>query len=99
MQESINSVIDTITSQLETSPMKDLLSSALKSCIDEQMNELEMLLMARKQGQINEEDFQIELEREMRIVEAEMLTWQIAAKADVQKVVNKTFHALVKSIL
>ncbi|MBD1557257.1 hypothetical protein HC752_09910 [Vibrio sp. S9_S30] len=99
MQESIHSVIHTVTSQLEDSPIKDLLSSALKSCIDEKTNELDMLLMAKKEGQISDEAFQIELEREKQIVEAEMLTWQIAAKADVQKVVNKTFHALAQTIL
>ena len=99
MQESINSVIDTVTSQLDDSPMKDLLSSALKSCADERMSELEMLLMAKKQGQLSEDEFQLELDRERLLVEAEMLTWKIAAKADVQKVVNKTFHALAKTIL
>ena len=63
------------------------------------MSELEMLLMAKKQGQLSEDEFQLELDRERLLVEAEMLTWKIAAKADVQKVVNKTFHALAKTIL
>ncbi|CCN69074.1 conserved hypothetical protein [Vibrio nigripulchritudo SFn118] len=99
MNNTLHSVIDTITSQLENSPYKNLLGSALKSCIEKQQNDIETLLLARQAGEISEEEFAIELEREKQIVEAEMLTWQITAKAEVQKVVNKAFHALTQAVL
>ncbi|WP_367989238.1 hypothetical protein AB2S62_18525 [Vibrio sp. NTOU-M3] len=97
MNQNIETVLNQITEQIEDSPTKNLLAGALKTTVEQQIS-LEELMLAKQNGELNDTEFETEMEREKQLVEAEMLTWQIAAKADVQKVVNKAF-ALMKSSL
>ncbi|GFR71007.1 hypothetical protein ElyMa_003801600 [Elysia marginata] len=94
MTDPIASILEHIIAEIEDSSIKNQLASALQACIEKQQCSIEELLTAKKNGQLTEEEFQAELEREKLITHAEMLTWQITAKAEVQKVVNKTFQAL-----
>lgn len=99
MTESIDNIIEQITSQIEDSPIKNLLTSALTVTLDKQKATLQELIEARKNGDLTNEDFELEILREKQIAEAEMLTWQISAKSEVQKIVNKTFSTLVDTLV
>lgn len=99
MTESIDNIIEQITSQIEDSPIKNLLTSALTITLDKQKATLQELIEARNNGDLTNEDFELEILREKQIAEAEMLTWQISAKSEVQKIVNKTFSTLVDTLV
>ncbi|AXN33728.1 MULTISPECIES: hypothetical protein [Vibrio] len=99
MTESIDNIIEQITSQIEDSPIKNLLTSALTVTLDKQKATLQELIEARNNGELTNEDFELEILREKQIAEAEMLTWQISAKSEVQKIVNKTFSTLVDTLV
>ncbi|MCC2521575.1 hypothetical protein [Vibrio coralliilyticus] len=99
MTESIDNIIEQITSQIEDSPIKNLLTSALTVTLDKQKATLQELIEARNNGDLTDEDFELEILREKQIAEAEMLTWQISAKSEVQKIVNKTFSTLVDTLV
>ncbi|KJY71590.1 hypothetical protein TW78_13760 [Vibrio coralliilyticus] len=99
MTESIDNIIEQITSQIEDSPIKNLLTSALTVTLDKQKATLQELIEARNNGDLTNEDFELEILREKQIAEAEMLTWQISAKSEVQKIVNKTFSTLVETLV
>ena len=99
MTESIDNIIEQITSQIEDSPIKNLLTSALTVTLDKQKTTLQELIEARNNGDLTNEDFELEILREKQIAEAEMLTWQISAKSEVQKIVNKTFSTLVDTLV
>ena len=99
MTESIDNIIEQITSQIEDSPIKNLLTSALTVTLDKQKATLHELIEARNNGDLTNEDFELEILREKQIAEAEMLTWQISAKSEVQKIVNKTFSTLVDTLV
>lgn len=99
MTENIDSIIEQITSQIEDSPIKNLLTSALTVTLGKQKSTLEELVAAKKNGDLTDEEFELEMTREKQIAEAEMLTWQISAKSEVQKIVNKTFSTLVNTLV
>ncbi|AIW22035.1 hypothetical protein F0224_00395 [Vibrio coralliilyticus] len=99
MTENIDNIIEQITSQIEDSPIKNLLTSALTVTLDKQKATLQELIEARNNGDLTNEDFELEILREKQIAEAEMLTWQISAKSEVQKIVNKTFSTLVDTLV
>lgn len=56
------------------------------------------LAQGRIDGEINDEDFSAELAREKLIVEAEMITLEIAGKAAIQKAVNSAMDVLTKAV-
>ncbi|WDE04386.1 hypothetical protein SG34_024080 [Thalassomonas viridans] len=56
------------------------------------------LVEARTCGDINEEDFQLELAREKVILEAELIAQEIAGKAAVQKAVNSAMLVLTSAV-
>jgi uncharacterized protein YbcV (DUF1398 family) len=99
MNEPISTTLNQITSQLPDSPVKKQIVGILKASIGKEQEAIEALLEAKKSGQISQQEFEQELAREQQIVEAEMLTWQIAAKAEIQKVVNQTFQTLARNLI
>lgn len=56
------------------------------------------LVQALKEGDITMSDFKMELEREKLILEAELLTQEIASESDVQKAVDAAMDVLVKEV-
>jgi len=99
MDMNFDSIVQQVAEQLPDTPEKNLLSGALKTCIDKRKTDVEELIAAKSAGELTEQEFELELDREKKIVEAEMLTWQIVAKAEVQKVVNKAFNLLQQAVL
>lgn len=95
MNHIFNTLVEQNLSQLEDSPLKSLLSSSL----EKRRGPIEDLLQAKEQHMLNQEEFEIELEREKKILEAEMLTTQIAAKSAIQKVINNAIESLSKGLI
>jgi hypothetical protein len=59
---------------------------------------LSELVTARAMGDIDDEEFESEIEREKQLLEVELLTLQIIAKASVQKAINAAMDVLKDSI-
>ncbi|KUI97885.1 hypothetical protein [Vibrio sp. MEBiC08052] len=98
MPFSIDTVIDQITAQFRQSPLQSTIENALKTSLAQKQEEFEALETALHNGDLTQEEFQIEIEREKALLTAEMETLQIMAKAEVQKVVNQVFQAITSQL-
>lgn len=98
MNQIFNNIVKQTLNQVEDSPLKDTLGEALTSSLTKQQDTLSALLQAKQEGIISQEELDMELEREKDILEAEMLTKQITAKAEVQKLVNDAIQSLSKGL-
>ncbi|KZN13050.1 hypothetical protein [Marinomonas sp. TW1] len=99
MKHIFNQIVKQTLDQVEDSPLKNALGEALTSSLTKQQDTLSALLQAKQEGVISQEELDMELNREKDILEAEMLTKQIAAKAEVQKLVNDAIQSLSKGLL
>lgn len=59
---------------------------------------IEELVQARVSGDINEQEFKVELEREKSILEVELLSLEIIGKAAVQKALNSAMSTLTGAV-
>ena len=59
---------------------------------------LKELALARAANEIDDEIFNMEIEREKKVVEAELLTMQIMTKASAQKAVNAALDIFAASV-
>ena len=66
--------------------------------LDNNKDTLSELIDARVNGDIDEEEFATEMEREKLVLEAEMLTLEIASKAAIQKAMNAAMDTLSGAI-
>ncbi|PJC87987.1 hypothetical protein CSW98_02380 [Vibrio sp. HA2012] len=90
------SIIKRITSEYAESMSGEVLIGALNDVLPQQESDIEALITAKKAGELTGEEFDCEMSREEQILEAEMLTMQVASKAEVQKVVHEVFCYLSK---
>ncbi|MDW6001882.1 hypothetical protein [Vibrio mangrovi] len=98
MSFSIDTVVEQVAAQFEQSPLKSTIENTVKNCLNQKQGEFEALTTALQEGELTQEEFQIELEREKGLLTAEMETLQIMAKAEVQKVVNQIFQAIASQL-
>ena len=96
---TLENIAEQAIAKLKESPLNSLLGDALKDCMAKQEDSLEELIQARKDGEITTQEFEIEIQREQKILEAEMLSLQITAKAEIQKLVNGVIQALSKGLI
>lgn len=66
--------------------------------LENEKQSLEELGQARVSGEIDDETFEKELEREKKVVEAELLTIKIMTKALAQKAVNAAIDIFAKAV-
>lgn len=66
--------------------------------LENERDSLKELGLARLSGQIDDEVFQREIEREKKVVEAEFLTMQIMTNALAQKAANAAIDVFVKAV-
>ncbi|NVK72163.1 MAG: hypothetical protein HWE24_01680 [Oceanospirillaceae bacterium] len=99
MNPTFDHLVATTLDKLEDSSLKNTLGEALKESLKKQQTSFQNLLVAKEQNLISQEEFDIEMEREKAILEAEMLTKQIAAKAVIQKLVNDAISSLTKGLI
>lgn len=96
---NVDDLVNQLADQFTDSPIKTLLTDAFQSCFDKQKSDLEALIEAKASGDLTDDEFALEIEREKQILEAELLTLQISAKAEVQQLVNTVFQFISKSLL
>lgn len=74
------------------------LGGEVLSVLDKNRESIAELVAARGNGDINEEEFNIELQREKAILEAEMISLEIVSKSAVQKAMNAAMDTLTTAV-
>ena len=74
------------------------INSAVKEILDAEKESLQDLGEARLQKEIDDIVFNREIEREKKVVEAELLTIEIMTKASAQKAVNAALDVFVNAL-
>lgn len=74
------------------------IKASSKEILDSEKESLKELGEAKLRGDINQEVFDREIEREKKVVEAELLTIKIMTKALAQKAVNAAIDVFVKAV-
>jgi len=74
------------------------ITSAAQDILEVQKESLKELVEAKLRGEIDQEIFDREIEREKKVVEAELLTIQIMTKALAQKAVNAAIEVFEKAV-
>lgn len=74
------------------------LSAEVLSVLDQNRDSIAELVEARTNGDINEEDFNVELQREKAILEVEMISLEIVSKSAVQKAMNAAMDTLMSAV-
>ena len=59
---------------------------------------LTKLIIAREQGDISQEEFDIEIEREKTVIKKELISLEIMGHLQVQKVVNAAMATALKTV-
>jgi hypothetical protein len=98
MNLEIEKVLETVKKILVKEDLETPLLGAIEASFVNNQNALNELIQAKKNGEISEAAFQEELEREKKIQEAELLTLEISAKAQIQKIMNKVFDVLLSGL-
>jgi hypothetical protein len=69
-----------------------------KRVMENEREALEELAQAGLSGEISEDEFNEEVEREKKVIEAGLLTLEIMTKAMAQKAVNSAIDVFVKAV-
>ncbi len=72
-------------------PLKTALQNAQKAITD--------LADAKKKGEIDDGTFQSELEREKKVMEAELISLEIAAESAIQSALNGALSSISKALI
>ena len=96
----IGEVLKDMTKAVQSSVREDIgdISEYENQILKNQKNSLKELGMARVSGEIDDEVFDREIEREKIVLETELLTIQIMTKALSQKAVNAAIDVFVKAV-
>lgn len=100
MSFDINSVVADMTAAVTNIAKEEGgdVSDSAKRILDAEKESLKELSEARLKGEIDDTIFERELEREKKVVEAELLTITIMTKAMAQKAVNAALDIFVKAV-
>lgn len=74
------------------------LDDEVLAVLDRNKESITELVEARTNGDINEEDFNIELQREKAILEAQMISLEIVSRSAVQKAMNAAMDTLTNAV-
>ena len=74
------------------------MSGPLQRALNAQKASIQALAEAKLNGEISESEFIAELEREKAILEIELITLEIIAKATVQKAINAAMSCLTSAL-
>jgi hypothetical protein len=69
-----------------------------KRMLEDQKDDFAQLAEARISGALTEEEFQKEIEREKRVLAAEMLTLEIMTKAAAQAAINAAIDVFLRAV-
>lgn len=76
----------------------DKIGPYVQMILEKEKESLEELAQARLAGEISEQEFYDEMEREKMVVQAELLTLQIMTKAMAQKAVNAAMAIFINAV-
>ncbi|WDD98082.1 hypothetical protein [Thalassomonas actiniarum] len=74
------------------------LGDEFRSALERNKASIAELVEARTFGDINQEDFDVEIAREKEVLQAELIGLEIAGKAAVQKAVNSAMNVLSSAV-
>ena len=74
------------------------ISQQMLEILNNNKESISELIQARANGDIDQQDFDIEMEREKSILEVEMIGQEIASKAAIQKAVNAAMGTLTNAV-
>ncbi|WP_281560261.1 hypothetical protein [Thalassomonas sp. RHCl1] len=74
------------------------LGDEFSSVLERNKASIAELVEARTCGDINQEDFDVEIAREKEVLQAELIGLEIAGKAAVQKAVNSAMNVLSSAV-
>ncbi len=96
----IDKVINDMTEAIRNVVKKDGgdIKQYANQILENEKDSLEEIGLVRLSGKISDEVFEREIEREKKVVEAELLTIQIMTKALAQKAVNAAIDVFVKAV-
>lgn len=105
MSFDISESIGQMASAMEQSVGQDIsvgagqIASFAAQALSKQKESLAELAQARLENELDQDEFEEELQREMLIVETEMLTADVMAKAAVQKAIQAAITVLSKAVM
>jgi hypothetical protein len=74
------------------------ISGYARTIVEKEKVILEELAQARLANDISEQEFKDEMEREKKVLQAELLTFEIMSKAMAQKAVNAAVNVFINAI-
>jgi hypothetical protein len=100
MSFDINEVLKNMTEAIRKAVKDDVgnIDQYASRILDNEKDSLKELSLAKLSGEINDEVFEREIEREKKVLEAELLTIQIMTKSLAQKAVNAAIDVFVSAI-
>ncbi len=100
MNFDINSVLNDMKNAASKAIQDNIenIPEYLKQIFENEKHSLKKLAEARLKNEITDEIFKNELEREKKVLEAEMLTIEIMSKALAQKAINAAMNVLINAI-
>jgi hypothetical protein len=100
MSFDINTIINNMKSAAADAIKNDIqnIPDYLKQIFENEKEALKALAEARLADEITDKEFQNEIKREQKVLEAEMLTISIMTKAIVQKAINAAMKVLVDAV-
>ena len=100
MSLNIGEVLKDMADAMKDSVREDVgdISEYAKQILENKKESLEELGAARLSGEIDDEIFDREINREKTVVETELLTIQIMTKAQAQKAVNAAIDVFVQAV-
>jgi len=100
MSFDISAVVKDMGAVVKKTLKKDLgdIEDFGKQILENEKESLELIGKERVAGRWSEEKFKKELDREKKVMEAELLTIEIMTKAAAQKAVNAAIEVFVKAV-
>ncbi|ADZ91879.1 hypothetical protein [Marinomonas mediterranea] len=99
MNSLLEHALSSLNTQLEEANIPPQLVDSFQRELQQREASMNELIAARESGELSLSEFENELERERKVIEAEMLSQQIATKSVIQNAVNKVFHTLTDRIV
>lgn len=100
MSFDIEAVLKDMVSAIDDAVKDELgdIKSYASAIVENEKNALEELGLARIAGEIDDETYKRELEREKKVIETELLTIEIMKDAAAQKAVNAAINTFTSAI-
>ena len=101
MSFDINNAIGQMINTMKSTANQDGIdiSTYAAKVLDNQKESLAELVQARLDGDLDQAEFEEELQREKLVAESELLALEVMGKAMVQKALNAAFEVLVKMVV